>query len=163
LQLLPERPSVVTLCDVIEHIPENSRLTLLRQLADMGAQDVRILLTFPTKYYQDFLRREHPEELQIIDNSISSERLAQEAAEAGLSMTFFKTIDVWRKVQYVHSILERDVTLELRAPAFVQGSTRTAVPLWGKLIRRYRRKKYIDNVFGSSQLLPTQPLDLVPL
>jgi trans-aconitate 2-methyltransferase len=96
MDLLPKKPGVITLCDVIEHIPENSRVALLRQLANVGAEDLRILLTFPSKYYQDLLRQESSDELQIIDNSISSERLAQEAANAGLSMTFFKMIDVWR-------------------------------------------------------------------
>lgn len=155
MDLLPKKPDVVTLCDVIEHIPENSRVALLRQLANVGAQDLRILLTFPSKYYQDLLRQESSDELQIIDNSISSERLAQEAANAGLSMTFFKMIDVWRKVQYVHCVLERDAMIRMRASETAHGSTKTAVPLWSRLVRRYRRNKYIDRVFKkSAEVLP---------
>ena len=152
MELLPNKPSVITLCDVIEHIPENSRVALLRQLADMGAQDLRILLTFPSKYYQDFLRQEHPDELQIVDNSISSELLAEEAADAGLSMTFFKMIDVWRKVQYAHCILERDAAIRMKASEFGQGATKTAVPLWDGVVRRYRQRKYIDKVFRSAEM-----------
>jgi trans-aconitate methyltransferase len=151
LKLLPRRPNVITLCDVIEHIPEDHRVPLLRQLNHLGADNVRILLTFPSKYYQDFLRQEQPGELQIIDNSIPSECLAQEAANAGLSMTFFTMIDVWRKSQYAHCVLERDTTIGKRASEMAEQNTKTSLSFWNNLVRRYRRKKYIDKVFETQK------------
>jgi trans-aconitate 2-methyltransferase len=148
LTLLPRRPTVITLCDVIEHIPEDSRIAVLRQFADLGSEDLRVLLTFPSEYYQALLRRDNAKELQIIDNAIGPAVLAHEARTAGLSMTCFHLIDVWRKAQYVHCVLRRDDTLAKAVSQTVPEPTRTSLPIFGRLRRRYLRWRYVDRVFN---------------
>jgi trans-aconitate 2-methyltransferase len=152
LALLPRKPTVITMCDVIEHIPEDARVAMLRGFVNMCSNDLKVLLTFPSVYYQEFLRRESPEELQIIDNSIGPEVLSREAHAAGLSITSFALVNVWRKAQYVHSVLEREDTLRQMAdiPRATTPST-ISVPFFRRLRLRYLRAKYIDHIFGSRQ------------
>lgn len=151
---LRSAPSVITLCDVIEHIPDNQRATLFKKFAAVGDPSLRVLLTYPTAFNLKYLEREAPSEIQIIDNKIPPEVLAQEAALAGLSMTYFKMISVWRNVEYAHCIFERNESLQskVQTPAYLNRSipTRFKSKFVDPFLRRARRKKYIDAVFGKN-------------
>jgi 2-polyprenyl-3-methyl-5-hydroxy-6-metoxy-1,4-benzoquinol methylase len=111
---LPTSPTIVTLCDVIEHIPANDRPTFFKNVREVCSKDAALLLTFPSAFYQRFLAEEAAHELQIVDNIITPDQLCAEAAAVGFSMTYFALIDVWKRVQYAHCALECEATLSRR-------------------------------------------------
>jgi cyclopropane fatty-acyl-phospholipid synthase-like methyltransferase len=123
--LLPSAPTIFTLCDVIEHIPEHARIGLFKKLRAIGTDRTKVLITYPTEFYLEYLEREDPDELQIIDSKIPADRLAREAAAAGFSMTYFRVIDVWRHAQYAHCVLETTEALRAKIAQTVRPSTTT--------------------------------------
>jgi 2-polyprenyl-3-methyl-5-hydroxy-6-metoxy-1,4-benzoquinol methylase len=150
---------IFTLCDVMEHIPDTDRPTLLQKLAEIGSPNVKILLTIPSEFYQERLRIENPGELQIIDNTITAKILDSEAREAGFVLTYFRLVDVWNKAQYAHCTLQRaeslnrcvreQVTIPKTNP-LISLSKRMANRLYfGRHNQKKRQKKYIDDVFGN--------------
>jgi 2-polyprenyl-3-methyl-5-hydroxy-6-metoxy-1,4-benzoquinol methylase len=152
--LLPAAPTIITMCDVIEHIPDPAVGRLLECYTKLGAPELKILLTYPSPEHIEFLRKEHPEELQIIDNAISVEHLAQHARDAGFSISYLRVVDIWRRSDYVHAVLERTKTLQsnLLKPAHSQVSRgRRGIARIAKLITRpFRRRRYIDKVFSGT-------------
>jgi ubiquinone/menaquinone biosynthesis C-methylase UbiE len=147
--LLGTSPSVITMCDVIEHIPEKSRVFLFQRFADLGGPGLKVHLTFPTAAHLEYLEHNEPAEIQIIDNMLPPETLASEAARAGLCMTYFKMIDVWRGYDYAHCTFTRLEDLRTRIKAPIRGSvlSRLKTRLLGPIKRRMRRRRYIDDVF----------------
>ena len=150
-KLLPKKPSVITMCDVIEHIPQDAVAGMFELYANIGAPNLKILLTFPSAHHIDLLRNESPGELQIIDNPISAEFLAREAGKAGFSISYFAMIDIWNHFDYVHCMLERTKVLRASLPHQIvpRFGLFRSLPnrLWMYLIRRLRRRRYITNIF----------------
>ena len=94
---------VVFLVDVIEHVPENDRASLLADLAEICTEGASLFLAYPSPEYQDFLRANDPAELQVIDNNVLAEELVCEARDAGWLLRSYVYKDVWRKGQYIHA------------------------------------------------------------
>jgi len=70
---------VVTMVDVIEHIPAEARPDLLVKIRALCSDDAVMILTYPSPQYQEYLREYDPNELQIIDNVVLIEELINEA------------------------------------------------------------------------------------
>jgi len=115
---LVKPPSLITMCDVIEHIPDDEREKLFRSFSKIGAPDLRVALSYPTAVNLQYLEEEVPSEIQIIDNKIPPEVIAAEASRAGLQMTYFKMVPVWREVEYAYCAFERKESLyaKVRTP-----------------------------------------------
>ncbi len=154
LQLvLPAAPTVVTMCDVIEHIPADARPALFQRIRQLSADRAKLLLTFPSEFYQHYMAAEARHELQIIDNVITPDVLVAEAGPAGFSMTYFQLVDIWKQVQYAHCRLDSSADLSRRVRERPASSSRRTA--WRRLkdmvdrslIERRRRKRYIDDVF----------------
>lgn len=105
----------IIMIDVIEHIPSYARETLLSDLRSLVGGDGDLFITYPTPWYQDFLRSEEPEELQIIDESIHADQLLQEARSAGWNLREMRTINLWRENQYFHLHLKASQQVSLVA------------------------------------------------
>jgi len=136
---------VITMVDVIEHIPDAERPGLFVRLKALAAPNAVLILTYPSPQYQRFLERERPEELQIIDNVIELPALLAEAGAAGFTLRHYSLEDVWMRNQYVHCVLQtNDMLVEPPRPhptlgreigRRVQRATRQAIVLpW----RRWR-------------------------
>jgi hypothetical protein len=110
------------------------------------------MLTFPTAFNLEYQAQEEPSELQIIDNQIPPQTLAQEAALAGFSMTYFKMISVWREAEYAHCIFERDESLKSKVRTAARFQRSLGQKLKGRFVEPFarwsRRRKYIDGIFG---------------
>jgi 2-polyprenyl-3-methyl-5-hydroxy-6-metoxy-1,4-benzoquinol methylase len=154
LQNVKAKVDIFTLCDVIEHIRDEDRSSLFSTMARLGSQNAIILMTFPTEFYQQYLAREAPNELQIVDNFISPQLIAAEAAKVGFYISYFKIVDVWRKSQYAHCKLERIDSLNkyvgepVEAPTFTRWIRTTRSSL-RRPYERFLRKKYITDIFAS--------------
>ena len=95
---------VVTLVDVIEHIPAEAPTTLLQNLRKLMRPTAMLVMTYPSPQYQRYLNSHEPEELQIIDNAIEIHDLLHEARAAGFEAFHYLLETVWRTSQYVHSV-----------------------------------------------------------
>lgn len=142
---------VVTMVDVLEHIPSTHHGDLMRNLADVTAADARLIFTYPSPAYQAHLRREAPEDLQIIDEDVDIDALNRLAMDHGFTLKHYSLQDIWMRNQYVHAVFERNASLEA-----VERTSRTFVErvrirlgrvLDRTLLRRYRKWKYVDRVF----------------
>ena len=97
---------LVTLIDVVEHIPLEAHAELLHNLRGLMTSDATLCLTFPSPGYQRFLRRHRPGELQIVDELVEPWELGQRAREAGFHLKRLTLEDVWYTNQYVHCVLQ---------------------------------------------------------
>jgi len=149
--LLGHRPSTITMCDVIEHIPEASRPELFKKFASIGSADLKVQLTFPTAVHLEYLEQEEPAEIQIIDNKLPPQVLGSDAAQAGFAMTYFKMIDVWRGADYAHCTFERLDSLRSRIRVRVSDSLveRCRSRVARAIARRAKKRRYIDNIFST--------------
>lgn len=66
---------VVVLPDVLEHIPVEQHANLFKVLDSVTTANAMVLANFPEPNYLDWARRDHPEKLQIIDQSLSMQDL----------------------------------------------------------------------------------------
>lgn len=139
---LGEPVDLVTMIDVIEHVPCAAHEDLLRRLGEMVVADGALLLTFPSVPYQLHLHRNEPAGLQEVDETIELSDLASVAARSGWHVARYLHVDVWRRNQYVHCELVR----ELGAEPLPEVTPRRPLALWFRLRNRYRRWKYVDRV-----------------
>ncbi|MBT4485526.1 MAG: class I SAM-dependent methyltransferase [Candidatus Latescibacteria bacterium] len=134
---------VITMVDVIEHIPENARPELFRKMRKISANKALLILTYPSPEYQRYLQENNPAELQIIDNVIELHDLINEVREAGYYLRHYSLETVWMQNQYIHCILQTENSL---AP--VPLKTRSLpIRVINTLKNPLRRKKYINDVF----------------
>jgi len=98
---------LVVMVDVLEHLPLNLHKTLFRNLASVTSPEASVVLTFPSADYQRYLRQQHPEELQIIDEIIELPHLHEVAVANGFAIKHFSLENVWLPNQYAHCVLTR--------------------------------------------------------
>ncbi|MBP8302596.1 MAG: class I SAM-dependent methyltransferase [Phycisphaerae bacterium] len=101
------RWDVIVLPDVYEHIPLEDRVALHEVLSRLLSDRGRVLLTCPSPTYQAFLRERHPEKLQIVDETVTLEDLADLARDLSGALTFFNVVSVWNRNDYLHATIER--------------------------------------------------------
>jgi len=91
------RFDMIVLPDVLEHIPLETHDSLFRTLAEHLAPDGRVCVNIPDPYALDWLRRERPEALQILDQSLAIEEMTTRAAQVGLLLQRFERYALWTK------------------------------------------------------------------
>jgi 2-polyprenyl-3-methyl-5-hydroxy-6-metoxy-1,4-benzoquinol methylase len=89
------RWDVITLFDVLEHIPRDERPAFLAQLAQRLRPGGRVLASTPYPDYTEWRRTAEPEALQIVDEAVRVEDVVPEARAAGLDLVRYETFDVW--------------------------------------------------------------------
>ena len=158
-EILGGPANVVVLVDVIEHIPDGERPQFLSRLRAVSSDSALLVLTYPSPQYQRYLRENNPDELQVIDNIIALPTLVEEAAAAGYHLLHYSLEDIWLSNQYCHVILHTDNSLNRQSQSsspdrnlFIRVVEKAKSVILSRLIRRYRRWKYVDNIFGSSRL-----------
>lgn len=147
-----ELVDLIVLVDVIEHLPSDEVGNVLRILGSFLKPDGRIVLTYPSPQYQQYLYDENPAELQIIDEKIELAELARLAVDAGLAIIHFSLEDVWRENQYAHCVLEKHENvskLALIGPERPSIIRRFRAAVDHRVLLPVRRRKYVDDVFGT--------------
>jgi colanic acid/amylovoran biosynthesis glycosyltransferase len=107
---------VVVLIDAYEHMPIRARPAVHAALARLIAPAGRLLLTTPSLSYQSFLRANHPERLQPIDEDVTRPHLDSLAADIGGCVVHNAEVTVWRPGDYTHTAIVRG-TAARDAPA----------------------------------------------
>ncbi|WP_226682073.1 glycosyltransferase [Sutcliffiella horikoshii] len=102
---LDEKFDVITLCDVVEHIPRDRYKdlfsTISKHLTDSGI----VYITVPDPQYNDFLRETTPEKMQIIDNSVTLDEIFDLCKMNNLKIKFTNMFGVWLPNEYNEYIL----------------------------------------------------------
>jgi SAM-dependent methyltransferase len=92
---VPSGPfDVITLFDVLEHIPPGERPELLARLAAELAPGGRIVMSTPHPRYTRWLHEERAEALQVIDEPVDVPDLLEAAGGVGLELTRYETFDI---------------------------------------------------------------------
>lgn len=85
----PDDFDFIVLPDVLEHIPIEQHLSLFRTLSSHMHDRSAILIHIPHPQALDYIRKNSPEKLQIIDQSISADTLLENAYRAGLVLVSY--------------------------------------------------------------------------
>jgi 2-polyprenyl-3-methyl-5-hydroxy-6-metoxy-1,4-benzoquinol methylase len=99
------------LIDVVEHIPEDARPQVLKDMADAASGSAVLVLAYPSPEYQRHLMAENQEELQIIDNVVEIAALIRETELAGWQLKEFRYVDMWMTNQYIHAAFAKRLDL----------------------------------------------------
>ncbi|BAZ46576.1 putative methyltransferase [Chondrocystis sp. NIES-4102] len=98
---------LVTMVDVIEHLPNYSYEQLFNNLSQITSDRAKLIFTYPSPEYQLYLREYQPQELQIIDEVIELQMLLQYALKYGFNLEYFTYLDIWRENQYIHCVFSK--------------------------------------------------------
>jgi cyclopropane fatty-acyl-phospholipid synthase-like methyltransferase len=111
------RVDAIVMLDVYEHIPRARASAFHQVLAGMLSPDGVIILTTPSPLHQEHLRATNPGALQIVDEIIGAEQIAELARAVGGVVTSFQYQDIWHSNDYVYSVIERQPRYEKRPSA----------------------------------------------
>jgi len=98
---------VITFLDVFEHIPKESRNDVYKKLNKILTNKSMVLLTCPSIYHQENLRKNNPEGLQPVDENIDLKVLIDFAKQINGEIVFFSYKNIWHKNDYFHCAIER--------------------------------------------------------
>ncbi len=100
---------VVTLLDVYEHIPADSRASFHANLRRSMSQQSRLIVTCPSYLHQNFLRTHQPDGLQIVDETIGPAELLQLAEDLGGQLSYLHYESVWRTNDYLYATIDKQM------------------------------------------------------
>lgn len=86
---------VVTLFDVLEHIPADDRPAFIRDVRARLADEGTVFASTPFPAYTRHRRAVGDETLQIVDEQVELPQVTAEAADAGLQLVGFQAFDVF--------------------------------------------------------------------
>jgi ubiquinone/menaquinone biosynthesis C-methylase UbiE len=150
---LAKAVDVITLVDVIEHIPQKHHGELFEFFRSIMSDQSFVVLTYPSPQFQRYLKEHEPEDLQIIDQVIELEELLEAARGAEFSLRHYSLETVWKRNQYIHCVLQTDDSLG-SPPSEPKGileriGDRIRAIWKHRVIHPIRRWRYLDRVFDS--------------
>ena len=136
---------LVTMVDVIEHLPPDSYDRLFNNISQVTGDRAKLILTYPSPEFQVYLQQNDPEELQIIDEVIEVNNLMQFALKYGFNLEYFAYIDIWKKNQYIHCVFSKQrPCIPVAEPGIFGKSQRKINSYKSKLLLPFLKAKYID-------------------
>jgi SAM-dependent methyltransferase len=100
---------IVMMIDVIEHLPPGKLEFLFKNFSTITSENGLVVLAYPSPEYQDYLRVNQPEELQVIDENIYISELEKYAMKSGFKLMFFNYQDLGRKNQYIYCVFSKNL------------------------------------------------------
>jgi len=97
----------VSLIDVYEHIPLNSREEFHACLKLFLNDGSRVLLACPSKFHQNWLRANKPEGLQPVDEDVDFKTIQKLSSDIDCEVIFFSYKKIWKAYDYFYAVLER--------------------------------------------------------
>lgn len=97
----------VVMLDVYEHIPVERRPGAHRVLKTSLADQGLIVLTYPSASHQRFLKRDHPDQLQPIDELVTPTDLERLAHDVDGEVVTHEAVTIWRPGDYEHAAILR--------------------------------------------------------
>jgi len=93
----PEKFDFIILADVLEHIPVDQHKALFGVLAAHMHADSQIFINIPHPQALDYIRETKPEQLQIIDQSLSADKLMEDIYDNGLSLVSYRSYSLFNR------------------------------------------------------------------
>ena len=120
---------VITLWDVLEHVPPGERREFLGELRARLREPGLLVLTTPHPAYTRWLKEHRPDLLQVVDEPVDVAELVGIAAGLGLELARYQTYDVDRGHPQYQLVV-------LRTPADAGGDPRPGRELRTRLLLR---------------------------
>ena len=105
---LGEKFDAIVLLDVYEHIPVEERAGVHLALRDVLEPHGVVILTCPTPEHQNYLRQHAPEGLQLVDEDVDEQVVAQLAKDVGGGLALFRRVCIWHPNDYSHIVITRN-------------------------------------------------------
>ena len=105
---------MITLMDVIEHIPLEHHAELFTNLAEIATEKTNILINIPNPQYIGYVRINHPESLQVIDQEVELFTLMQHLEKNGLELAYFEKYGIWEQDDYHFMVIRKKRNFELK-------------------------------------------------
>ncbi|WP_228851064.1 class I SAM-dependent methyltransferase [Aegicerativicinus sediminis] len=136
----------IIMIDVYEHIPVVERLNFHRFLKTLIRQKGQLLVSCPTKFHQDYLRKYNPDGLQPVDEDVEIDDIQIMARNIGGELVYFEYQTVWRTNDYFHCAIEI-------SPQYSKFSSKKGNRII--LETPLKRKELVKSVFGNLYSIPT--------
>lgn len=95
-----EQFDVITLFDVLEHVPRGEREDFLASLRGHLRDDGMLIASTPHPRCTEWVARNRPELLQIVDEAVEVADVLRVAGRVGLELSIYRTYDIERPRQY---------------------------------------------------------------
>ncbi|HEY6162052.1 MAG TPA: class I SAM-dependent methyltransferase [Bacteroidia bacterium] len=133
---------IITLFDVIEHIPLEKHGELFKNLSGIANEKTRILVNIPNPSMIEHDRIHRPETLQVIDQPVPLHAIAQHLENNHLELAFFETYSIWMENDFQFFIIQkkkpfREVKLSEKRTVF-EKAIKKLERNWMKLAHRYK-------------------------
>ena len=94
---LDEKFDFIVLPDVLEHIPMEDHKELFKTLSNLLSNSGILCIHIPHPKVINYIRKNTPELLQVIDQSISADFLMKNAYESGFLLQDYKSYSLFKK------------------------------------------------------------------
>lgn len=102
----------ITLFDVIEHIPIEKHFDLFKNLAKLSDDNTKIVINIPNPEYLDYVTKNNPSSLQIIDQPIPLSMIVENTESNGLRIKNFDTYSIWVENDYQFMVIQKKKDFE---------------------------------------------------
>lgn len=96
---------LVVLMDVYEHIALFDRSALHEALRELRGGAGRLILSFPTPRHLLWLRQQHPEQIQPVDEDVTPDTVMTLARDTRTELMLYQEVGVWHQGDYAHAVL----------------------------------------------------------
>ncbi|NLD48584.1 MAG: methyltransferase domain-containing protein [Clostridiaceae bacterium] len=103
---LDDQFDVISLCDVMEHVPEDRYFDLFKVIRKHLKKSGQVFISIPDPDYLDDIRRKQPQLLQIIDNSIRYEHMKSYCEKNELRIHSFKKYSIFAENEYNEYVIK---------------------------------------------------------
>ncbi|MBM7661585.1 2-polyprenyl-3-methyl-5-hydroxy-6-metoxy-1,4-benzoquinol methylase [Bacillus mesophilus] len=104
---LNKKFDIITLCDVIEHIPRDKYQLLFNNISKHLKEDGQVYISIPDPDYLDYVRLKSPKSLQVIDNSITLNEIREFCNSAELNISLYNIFGIDVEYQYNEYLLNK--------------------------------------------------------
>ncbi len=98
---------LITLLDVYEHIPRENWPQFNAVLGEALSATGTIAITTPSRLHQEYLARESPAGLQIVDETVELPDLLALAKDVSGTLVYSKQVSIWNINDYLHAVIKR--------------------------------------------------------
>ena len=99
----------IVLPDVLEHIPVEQHASIFQTISKLSTKEAIVLINIPEPYTLDWARRNMPEALQIIDQSLSLQDLCNNTYPAGFYLYSVNPYSLkYEPEDYLSVVLKKD-------------------------------------------------------
>ena len=136
-----EPVNCVLMADVIEHIPVENHKMLFQSLMPYLTNEARLILTYTSYIYTEYLKIHKPDLLQPVDEVISWDKLHDIESYVSGIVIYYELHDIWKKKDFAHVVLEHNP--DLLSDVRMRKEKSLLSEVLSSLREYFLRKKYV--------------------